>query len=172
MMKILIIGQPGSGKQKVSEFIEQNFGISHISTGDICRSNDSIKDIVASGELVPDDIVSNAVHEVLSSLDSWNLDGYPRKTTQMDIVPDFIIQLICPEEVSFNRILISSDRNGREDDNTEVIKKRFRVYRDETMPVIEKYKEQGVPHYCVFSGGTFDETNDIIDMILKVKGME
>jgi len=109
MMKILIIGQPGSGKQKVSEFIEQNFGISHISTGDICRSNDSIKDIVASGELVPDDIVSNAVHEVLSSLDSWNLDGYPRKTTQMDIVPDFIIQLICPEEVSFNRILISSE---------------------------------------------------------------
>lgn len=171
-MKILLVGQPGSGKNGVSEYIKNKFGISHVSTGDICRSNDSIKKIVAEGDLVPDEIISSAVHEVLSSLNSWTLDGYPRRQTQMDVSPDFIIQLICPEDTSFNRILISSDRSGREDDNIETIKKRFRIYREQTLPVIEKYKSQGVPHYCVWSGGTFDETNDIIDMILNCKGRE
>lgn len=166
-MKILLVGQPGAGKQKVSEYLETNFAIPHISTGDICRQNEDIKHLVAAGELVSDEIVSSAVREALAELDSWNLDGYPRKITQMDIVPDFIIQLMCPEEISFNRILSSAERNGREDDNIEVIKKRFKIYRNQTLPVIEKYKEQGIPHYCVWAGGTMDETNDVISYIIR-----
>src|SRR5215471_550472 len=98
---IIMLGAPGAGKGTQAKFIAQNYGIAHISTGDILRDNVSratelgkkAKAIIERGELVPDDLVNEMVSERLARIDcdrGFILDGYPRTIVQAEWLDTFL----------------------------------------------------------------------------------
>ena len=93
-MNLLIMGLPGAGKGTQAEFIVKNYGVNHISTGDMFRAaikNETemgklAKSFTSKGELVPDEVTNGIVKERLSQEDikasGFLLDGYPRTFDQ------------------------------------------------------------------------------------------
>jgi len=90
---LIIMGVQGAGKGTQAAFIEREFGIPHVSTGDLMRAMKSREDelakrvqqIMASGQLVDDDTTNEILEERLAQPDAANgviLDGYPRNTDQ------------------------------------------------------------------------------------------
>ncbi|MCM1043099.1 MAG: adenylate kinase [Corallococcus sp.] len=119
-MKIVLLGAPGSGKGTHAQQLVKKFGIPQISTGDIFRKNLKeetplglqIKDILASGKLVPDDITVAIVKDRLSQSDCQNgyiLDGFPRSIAQAQALDKFdcidcAVNLDVDGEVVINRL--------------------------------------------------------------------
>ena len=121
MRKYLIMGAQGSGKGTQAKLLAKDFDLVHISVGDVFRwhvQNHTklgarVKRIVASGQLVPDDVVQEVVQDRLHDHD-WNygfiLDGFPRNATQAEFFLesydiDAVILIEVPEHVVLERIL-------------------------------------------------------------------
>lgn len=125
MLNIILMGPPGAGKGTHAKWIASEFGVPHISTGDMFREamasgselGNKIKDIVNSGGLVSDELTSELVKERLSREDcakGYLLDGYPRTIPQAESLEVFgpeidrkvnvVIDIECPEEVLLTRI--------------------------------------------------------------------
>lgn len=94
-MKLIFLGPPGAGKGTVASIIKEALGLVHISTGDLFRANiknetelgKKVKQILASGGLVGDDITCAMVRNRLQDDDCKNgfiLDGFPRTIAQAD----------------------------------------------------------------------------------------
>jgi adenylate kinase len=89
-MKLIFFGPPGAGKGTQAQKTSEQFGIPHVSTGDILREavknetalGKKVKDILERGELVSDDIINKLVKEKVVHMDSFILDGYPRTIDQ------------------------------------------------------------------------------------------
>lgn len=162
-MRLIIFGPPGAGKGTQANLISEEFNIPHLSTGEIFRSaienetplGKEVKSILDAGDLVPDEKVVALVEEELKDDkydDGYILDGFPRTIPQAEAFDnllekkgkslDAFLQLEVPEEELINRIL--SRGEGRSDDTPEKIKNRLGVYKEETQPVVNHYKEQGV----------------------------
>lgn len=162
-MNIILFGPPGAGKGTQAEKIKNHFEIPHFSTGNIFRENiknetplgKKVKSILDSGKLVPDETVVDLAVDELKKPDYSDgviLDGFPRTVSQAKSLDEFLaekdekidsfITLDVPEEELINRIL--SRGEGRSDDTEEKVKTRLQVYRDETEPVLNYYKEKGV----------------------------
>lgn len=103
------------------------------------------------GELVPDTLVQDLVEERLKkpdTQDGWILDGFPRNVSQAIFLEELLVQMHqgdekainfdVPDEVVIHRLL----GRGRKDDNREVISRRLEVYRTETTPLIDYYKQR------------------------------
>ncbi|MBT2772750.1 adenylate kinase [Halomonas sp. ISL-60] len=120
-MNILLLGAPGCGKGTQSQYISKEYGVTHISTGDmlreICKQGTpeavKIKRSIVSGELVSDDIVIELVKKRLRQIDYKNgllLDGFPRTLYQVESLPDLgveidhVIELHVPDEVIVKRV--------------------------------------------------------------------
>lgn len=77
------------------------------------------------------------------------IDGFPRKLDQATFfeqtvcISQFTLFLNCPEEVMETRLMKRGETSGRDDDNAESIRKRFRTFVETSMPVVEAYEEQG-----------------------------
>jgi adenylate kinase len=121
MRKYIIMGVQGSGKGTQARLLAEEFGLVHISTGDIFRWNIQshtklgarVKRIVASGQLVPDELIEEVVKTRLDQHD-WNygfiLDGFPRNRAQADFFLetydiDAVILIDVPDDVVFERML-------------------------------------------------------------------
>ena len=162
-MNIILFGPPGAGKGTQAALIQEEFSLPHLSTGNIFRAaikNETplgvkVKSILDSGELVPDETVVDLVAEELKNDTYENgciFDGFPRTVGQARAFDsilssrnkqvDAFILLSVPEEELIRRIL--SRGEGRSDDTEEKIKTRLEVYRKETEPVMNYYKEQGL----------------------------
>lgn len=162
-MRIIIFGPPGAGKGTQASLISEHYGIPHLSTGNIFRSaiknetalGKEVKAILDSGELVPDEKVVGLVEEELQDPkyeEGYVLDGFPRTVTQAKAFDAYLnehddtlsafLQLQVPEKELVKRIL--SREEGRSDDTKEGVKKRLSVYQEETKPVLEYYRQQGV----------------------------
>ncbi|XP_050237062.1 adenylate kinase 5, chloroplastic [Mercurialis annua] len=120
-LKVMISGAPASGKGTQCELIVNQFGLVHISTGDILRAEVSAgtdigkkaKEFMNAGQLVPDEIVTAMVTSRLSREDvkqnGWLLDGFPRSFSQAEsleklkIRPDIYIVLDVPDEILIDR---------------------------------------------------------------------
>ncbi|KAJ0885439.1 putative adenylate kinase [Helianthus annuus] len=120
-LKVMISGAPASGKGTQCEMIVQKFGLVHISTGDLLRSEvaagseigNQAKEYMNSGRLVPDEVVTTMVIGRLSRDDAkekgWLLDGFPRSFAQaqslekMKIRPDIFVALDVPDEILIDR---------------------------------------------------------------------
>ncbi|OQX86445.1 MAG: hypothetical protein B6D55_06040 [Candidatus Omnitrophica bacterium 4484_70.2] len=91
-MKLLIIGPPASGKGTQAERIADKFKLEHISTGDIFRKMDDeeISQYLASGKLLPDELVFRAVKEKIDRKENFILDGYPRNVNQAKMLDSFL----------------------------------------------------------------------------------
>ncbi|MDZ7958217.1 MAG: adenylate kinase [Aulosira sp. DedQUE10] len=159
MTQLIFLGPPGAGKGTQSQKLAQSLQIPHISTGDILRQ--AMKDqtplgikaqsYVDSGDLVPDQLVQDLVQERLGQPDAqsgWILDGFPRKVTQAAFLQELlatinqagerVVNLDVPDDVVVARLLA----RGRKDDSEEVIRRRLEVYRSETSPLIDYYRDR------------------------------
>lgn len=158
MAKLIFLGAPGAGKGTQAQILAENLGIPHISTGEILRSaiveqtplGIKAKSYVDNGDLVPDELILDLIRERLGQEDAqkgWILDGFPRNVPQADFLTNLlqelnqvcngVINLDVPDDVLLERLLA----RGRKDDNEETITNRLHVYRQQTAPLIDYYKE-------------------------------
>jgi adenylate kinase len=164
-MNLVLLGPPGSGKGTQSEFIVKEYGYCQLSTGDILRqavTNQTstgiiVKDILASGKLVSDELIIKIMEEKLSETQSMSgriFDGFPRTIMQAknleellyknEMKLDLIIELSVDENILIDRITkrASESSEKREDDSIQVLKKRLDVYNLETRPIIDYYSSK------------------------------
>jgi adenylate kinase len=163
--RLLIVGPPGAGKGTQARFIAERFGIPDISTGDIFRHHIKnltplglqVKAIVDAGDYVPDSLTNSLVTERLKEADAQNgflLDGYPRTLEQVHYLNglleasgkplEAVIRLVADQDEIVARLSKRAREQGRLDDSEEAIRHRQEVYRRETEPLIEVYREQGL----------------------------
>jgi adenylate kinase len=156
--RLVLVGPPGAGKGTQAAALSEKLGVPHISTGDLFRAHiaaDSelgkqVKHYLADGKLVPDDVTNQMVVERLEEADTSNgflLDGFPRNIGQADVLAkeladsdqklDAVVQLLVDEEVVVKRLL----SRGRADDTEDVIRHRQHVYRSETAPLLDYYRD-------------------------------
>ncbi|RID47562.1 hypothetical protein BRARA_I04148 [Brassica rapa] len=160
---VLSLGGPGSGKGTQCANVVQHFSYTHLSAGDLLRAeirsgsefgNTPIKamiqGMIAEGRIVPSEITVKLLCKAMeeSGNDRFIIDGFPRNEENRivfenvaKIEPAFVLFFDCPEEELEKRIM---NRNqGREDDNLETIKKRFKVFVESTLPIVSYYESKG-----------------------------
>ncbi|KAG8501912.1 hypothetical protein CXB51_004762 [Gossypium anomalum] len=166
---VFVLGGPGSGKGTQCEKIVQHFGYTHLSAGDLLRAEKNsgsengimIQNMMNEGKIVPSEVTIKLLQKAMleSGNDKFLIDGFPRNEENRaafeavvrlclshffdaaKIEPEFVLYFNCPEKEMERRIL---NRNqGREDDNIETIRKRFKVFLESSLPVIEYYKGKG-----------------------------
>ena len=185
-MKLLIMGPPGVGKGTQAKQIKASLGISHISTGDILRSemknNSEIgliaKDFINNGKLVPDKILISMIRERIIKPDCKNgyiLDGFPRTLPQANGLNDILedikkpldiaISLYANKDELINRLVKRGKESGRSDDKRSVIEERQKVYWDKTAPLIDFYKNLGLLREIDGLGKISDVTEKILKVI-------
>ena len=178
--RLIILGPPGAGKGTQAARIAERLSIPAISTGDIFRSNIKnetelglkVKDILASGGYVPDEVTNEIVEDRLSWDDATNgflLDGYPRTAGQVEALDamlakhghalDAVIELVVDEDAVVQRLLKRAEIEGRADDTEEVIRERQAIYRKETAPLAAHYQLAGLL-VQVDGMGEVDEVTD------------
>jgi adenylate kinase len=146
MKRVLMLGPPGSGKGTQGERLARALGVDHISSGELLREavaagtplGDRVKDAIAAGRLVPDELVREAVRPSLERRDGYVLDGFPRTLSQTEGVDfDAVVHLDVPEDEVVRRLLA----RGRADDTEEAIAERLHEYSDDTRPLLGHYRD-------------------------------
>jgi adenylate kinase len=159
-MRIVLFGAPGTGKGTQSAKLVAEYGVPQISTGDLLRR--AVADDTAlgrraraamdAGELVSDDVVIDMIRERLDRPDTSNgfiLDGFPRSLAQAEALDELLagmdrpIQAVIHLEVDNEEIVQRLLARGRTDDNEDVIRNRLQVFRNQTQPLIDYYRDQG-----------------------------
>lgn len=164
-MRLVIMGPPGAGKGTQAAVIAGMLGIPHISTGDIFRANVSqgtplgveAKKYMDAGEYVPDGVTNAMVRDRLTHDDcrpGFLLDGYPRTVEQVGELNamlssasqrlDAVLELTVDMDEVVGRLVKRSAEQGRSDDTEDVIRRRLEVYFEQTAPLIEMYRSQGL----------------------------
>lgn len=153
---MFVLGGPGAGKGTQCANIVRDFEFVHLSAGDLLRAHmksgspegNMVADMIKQGQIVPSEVTVNLLLDAMkaSGKDRFLIDGFPRNKENRDAWErtagydcDFVLFFDCPEDVMTKRLLGRNE--GRTDDNIETIKKRFKTFRDSSMPVIEYYKK-------------------------------
>ena len=160
-LNILVLGPQGAGKGTQAKRLAEEYGIAHVSTGDMLRAAIAagsdlglrVKAIVESGELVPDELMIELIRDRLTQPDTSNgfvLDGFPRTFAQAEALEPMLREIGKPlsivlvlqlrEDAAIQRLLRRAELEGRTDDTPETIRKRLTLYRSETEPLIEWYR--------------------------------
>jgi len=160
-LRIVFLGPPNSGKGTQAAKLARRLAIPAISTGEMLRAavdsgselGHRVKDVMASGRLVDDVLISEVLEERLcepDAQDGYLLDGYPRTAPQAETLSeilgrrgewlDHVVLIDAPTEVLVERAL----KRGREDDREDVVRKRLEVYHAETAPLVERYATEGL----------------------------
>ncbi len=165
MFNIILFGPPGSGKGTQSERLIATYGLIHLSTGDLLRSEISrktalgleAKSIMDRGQLVPDEVVVGMISSALEAnpnAKGFLFDGFPRTVAQ-SVALDKLLQLKqttigvvlalqVSEEELVQRLLNRGLTSGRSDDTDEkIIRARIREYQDKTAVVADYYSRAG-----------------------------
>jgi adenylate kinase len=161
---LLVLGPQGSGKGTQAKRISAAHGIPHVSTGDMFRAATAagtelgrrVEPILASGDLVPDDLTVALIRERLSEQDARDgfvLDGFPRNLAQAEALDgmlaeigrglDAVLFFDLSDELAVERIRGRAFDEGRDDDTPEAIGRRLAIYHEQTEPVVERYRATG-----------------------------
>jgi adenylate kinase len=168
-MRLILLGPPGSGKGTQAQKLIQQHGIVQLSTGDMLRAAVAAqtpvglkaKDIMASGGLVPDDLVVGIISDRLDQPDAakgFILDGFPRTVPQAEALDellkkkrltlDGVIELRVNESALLQRVenraaeMKARGEEVRADDTPEVLSRRLASYRAQTEPLIHYYSDR------------------------------
>lgn len=165
MLNIVLFGPPGAGKGTQSAKLIEQYGLVHLSTGDIFRANikggtelgNLAKSYIDKGQLVPDEVTIGMLASEVNNnpqAKGFIFDGFPRTQAQAGALDKLLadkgtsitmmLALEVEEEELRKRLLLRGKDSGRADDqNPEVIQNRINVYNAETMPVKDFYLAQG-----------------------------
>jgi len=163
MFNIILFGPPGSGKGTQSERLIATYGLKHLSTGDLLRSEIAnktplgieAKSIMDKGQLVPDEVVIGMISSALEAnpaAKGFLFDGFPRTTAQSEALDKLlrlknteigvVLALDVSEEELVKRLLNRGLTSGRSDDTNEtVIRARITEYKDKTTVVANYYSK-------------------------------
>lgn len=163
MLNIILFGPPGSGKGTQSERLVLKYGLKHLSTGDILRSEIAgqtplgleAKNFMDKGQLVPDEVVIGMISSALEKnpqAKGFLFDGFPRTEAQAEALDKLlklkqteigiVLALMVSEEELVQRLLNRGITSGRSDDNNEgVIRARIIEYHQKTSPVADYYRK-------------------------------
>ena len=176
-MNILLLGPQGSGKGTQAARISAEYGIPHIATGEILRAamaagtplGQRVRPIYDSGQLVPDDLMIALIREELESPSAqvgFVLDGFPRTMPQAEALDamlaeigrplSIVFELQISDDVCIGRLSKRAEEEHRVDDTPEVIARRLRIYHEETEPLVEHYRAQGIV-VGIHADGTVNE---------------
>jgi adenylate kinase len=209
-MRLILLGPPGAGKGTQAQFVIEKLGIPQISTGDMLRAavkagtplGLQVKEIMASGALVSDEIIIALVKERITQPDcksGFLFDGFPRTIPQAEamvaagVTLDRVVEIAVDDEAIVKRMsgrrmhdasgrVYHVDNNPpkvagkddvtgeplvqREDDKEETVRKRLRIYHEQTEPLVNFYKNIGganAPRYARIEGvGSVSEIRDRI----------
>lgn len=169
-MRLVLLGPPGAGKGTQAERLVAHYNIVPLSTGDMLRAAVAaenaiglqVKDVIASGNLVPDDLVVSLIAEHIDAPEASNgfiLDGFPRTVRQAEALDrllkerglklDAVVELKVDEAALLARIerrVAEHKAKGhavREDDDASILKQRVENYRKQTAPLSDYYRETG-----------------------------
>lgn len=170
-MRLILLGPPGAGKGTQAQRLVDKHGLVQLSTGDMLRAAVAAgtpvglkaRDIMARGELVPDDVVVAIVAERISQPDAkkgFILDGFPRTVPQAEALDKLlakrgikltaVVELRVDEGILLKRIetriaeMKARGQTIRADDNPDALKKRLDAYRAQTAPLVEYYERKGM----------------------------
>jgi adenylate kinase len=184
-VNVLVLGPQGSGKGTQAKRIADERGIPHVSTGEMFRALDGatplgheVNEIMARGDLVPDEITIRMIRERLADEDAQTgfiLDGFPRNLAQAEALDqmldeigrklDVVFFFDLDDETAKERALGRARQEGRIDDSPESIARRLALYHEQTKPVVEYYRATGklVP---LHANRSIEEVSDEIEKAL------
>ena len=161
MFNLILFGPPGSGKGTQSEKLIKKYGLKHLSTGDLLRSEIAAKtplgleakSVMDKGQLVPDEVVIGMISSALEAnpdAGGFLFDGFPRTEAQSDALDkllklnnaeiNVVLALTVSEEELVKRLLNRGLTSGRSDDNNEeVVRARIEEYHKKTSAVADYY---------------------------------
>ena len=172
-MNIVIFGAPGSGKGTQSERLIKEYGLHHISTGELLRDHiargteiGKVADsYISQGNLIPDEFMLELLeHEIDTNSQKTSkgiiFDGFPRTVPQADALKALlarrgsgihaVVGLEVADDELVDRLVKRGLESGRSDDNIDTIRKRMEVYHRQTSPLREYYVSEG--KYCPIEG--------------------
>lgn len=187
MITIVLFGAPGCGKGTQAQRLKEHYGLNHVSTGEVIRSEirrgtplgRSMETYIAAGQLAPDEIVIEMIANYIAEHRGEKgciFDGFPRTSCQAEAFDkllaahgekvDIMIDLQVREEELVERILLRGKESGRADDaSEEVIRDRLRVYHERTAILAEYYADQH-KYVAVNGSGSMDEVFDRIAQLV------
>ncbi|MBN08848.1 MAG: adenylate kinase [Flavobacteriaceae bacterium] len=165
MINLVLFGKPGAGKGTQAEYIKKEFGLFHISTGDLFRYNIKnktslgllAKKNIDNGDLVPDHVTIEMLKDsVLKNINDLGFifDGFPRTISQAIKLDEFLtsikieitatISLNVEDTILMDRLIKRGKLEGRADDlSIDKIRNRFNEYNTKTQPLLNFYHKQG-----------------------------
>lgn len=184
-IRLVIFGRQGAGKGTQCNRIVENYGVTHLSTGDMFRAaraaetelGKQVGPIMDSGGLVSDELTIAIVRERLASEEiqesGFVLDGFPRTTAQAEALVDMLgeerLHAVLDLDVPLEEVTARMKARKREDDTDEGIAKRLALYEEETVPTMGWFRERDLL-VTVDGLGTEDEVTtrlfDAIDGVL------
>ena len=163
MFNIILFGPPGSGKGTQSQKLIEKYGLKHLSTGDLLRSEMAMqtplgieaKNFIDKGQLVPDEVVIGMISTALETnpdAKGFLFDGFPRTDAQAEALDKLLslkktsiavmLALDVSEDELIKRLLNRGQSSGRSDDADEaIIRSRIIEYENKTKPVADYYKK-------------------------------
>jgi len=164
-MNLILLGPPGCGKGTQAVNLVEKYDYCQLSTGDMLReavANETqtgkiVKDVLASGKLVDDELIIKIMEEKLIATKSKPgriFDGFPRTLIQANELEgllkryqmklDLVIELVVDQHSLLERILkrAKESEEKRDDDNSVIVKKRLEVYNKETKPIVDFYSSK------------------------------
>lgn len=174
MFNIVIFGAPGSGKGTQSEKLINEYGLFHVSTGDVLRDHIArgtdlgkvAESYISQGRLIPDELMIDILDRVLDdnpeSEKGVIFDGFPRTIPQAEALKNMldkrgskvhaVVGLEVDDDELVDRLVKRGQMSGRSDDNPDTISQRLKVYHSQTSPLKDYYKGEGNYHAIPGSG--------------------
>jgi adenylate kinase len=180
-VKLLFIGPPGAGKGTQAGRVAERLGIPHISTGEMFRDHvardtelgQKVEAIMAAGDYVPDEVTVAMLSERIAqddAADGYILDGFPRTEAQVASLDGLIgedgLDRVVVFEVDEDELTERMLSRGRADDTEETIRNRFKVYIEQTQPLLDVYDSRGL----TVSVDGLGEIEEVTERILRVLG--
>ena len=179
---IILLAAPAAGKGTISKYISDNYNFDHISTGNLLRDEVSngteignqISNLLSRGELVSDEIIFDLLEKKLSNItNDFILDGVPRNFHQAEVLGDILSKydikiskklfIDIDKEIALSRMIERSKKESREDDNEETYNNRYKVFEENTLPLLNYYNDFS----RIDNNGTLEDLYNQLDELFK-----
>lgn len=191
MYNLVVFGAPGSGKGTQSAKLIDEYGLYHISTGELLRNHiargtelGKVADTyISKGNLIPDDLMIEILDNELENNPETSkgviFDGFPRTIEQARALNEMlarrgskvhaVVGLDVADDELVDRLLKRGKESGRADDNLETINSRLKVYHSQTQPLKAFYEAEGKYHHIPGSGSVDDIFHTIRESLNKTR---